>query len=111
MRRTARASLRGVSASRGSYRGRARIIETLAQAASLVEGDILVCRSTTPPWSPLFGIIAALVTNSGGALSHGAIVAREFGIPAVVGTVNATVLVPDGATITVDGTNGVVIIE
>lgn len=103
--------IRGVAASRGSFRGRARVIETLTAAATLVQGDILVCRSTTPPWSPFLGIIAALVTNSGGALSHGSIVARELGIPAVAGSVNATALIPDGATITVDGTNGLVIVE
>jgi pyruvate,water dikinase len=103
--------IRGIAASRGSYRGRARVIETLADAGQLVEGDVLVCRSTTPPWSPFFGLISALVTNSGSPLSHGAIVAREFGLPAVVGTINGTALIPDGATVTVDGTNGLVIIE
>ena len=103
--------IRGVAASRGSFRGRGRVIETLTAAATLVQGDILVCRSTTPPWSPFLGIIAALVTNSGGALSHGSIVARELGIPTVAGSVNATALIPDGATITVDGTNGLVIVE
>ena len=70
-----------------------------------------MCRSTTPPWTPYFAIIGALITNSGGILSHGAVVAREFGIPAVVGTRNATALIPDGATVTVDGTAGVVIVE
>ena len=103
--------LRGYAASPGSYRGRARVIETLADAGSLVEGDVLVCRTTSPPWTPFFGVIAALVTNSGGALSHGAVVAREFGIPAVMGTLTATLQIRDGATVTVDGTNGLVVIE
>jgi pyruvate,water dikinase len=103
--------LRGVSASGGSYRGRARVIDTIEQATSLRPGDVLVCRTTTPAWTPFFGVIAALVTNGGGALSHSAIVAREFGIPAVIGTVNGSVLIRDGATVTVDGSNGLVLIE
>jgi len=103
--------LRGYGASPGSYRGRARLIETLQEAGGLEQGEIMVCRTTSPPWTPFFGVIGALVTNSGGALSHGAVVAREFGIPAVVGTMLATLQIPDGATVTVDGTNGLVIIE
>src|SRR3972149_5055267 len=103
--------LRGYGASPGSYRGRARLIETLQEGGGLEQGEIMVCRTTSPPWTPFFGVIGALVTNSGGALSHGAVVAREFGIPAVVGTMLATLQIPDGATITVDGTNGLVIIE
>jgi pyruvate,water dikinase len=103
--------LRGVAASGGSYRGRARVVDTIEQAASLQPGDVLVCRTTTPAWTPFFGVIAALVTNGGGALSHSAIVAREFGIPAVIGTVNGSALIRDGATVTVDGSNGLVLIE
>lgn len=104
-------SIRGVAASAGSYRGRARIIESLAAAATLKEGEVMVVRSTTPPWTPYFGVIGALVTNSGGALSHGAVVAREFGLPAVVGTKNGTAVIPEGAMVTVDGTTGLVLIE
>ncbi|MSQ41124.1 MAG: hypothetical protein EXR55_05645 [Dehalococcoidia bacterium] len=103
--------LRGVPASAGSYRGRALVVESLAGAARLVQGDVLVCTVITPPWSPYFALVGAAVTNAGGILSHGAIVAREFGIPAVVGTKNATSLIPDGATVTVDGTKGIVIVE
>ena len=103
--------LRGVAASAGSYRGRARVIDSIEEAASLQEGDILVCRATTPAWTPFFGIIGALVTNGGGTLSHSAIVAREFGIPAVIGTANGSVTIRDGATVTVDGSNGIVLIE
>ena len=104
-------TVRGVAASAGSYRGRARVVESLAEAGRLEEGDVLVTRSTTPPWTPYFGVAGALVTNVGGALSHTAVVAREFGIPAVVGTRNGTGLIPDGATVTVDGTTGLVLIE
>jgi pyruvate,water dikinase len=103
--------IRGVAASPGSFRGRARLIETLEEAATLVEGDVLIVRTTTPPWTPFFALISALVTNSGGMLSHASVVAREFGIPAVVGTTNATARIPDGATVTVDGTRGIVIVE
>jgi phosphohistidine swiveling domain-containing protein len=103
--------VRGVAASPGSYRGRARVIDSIEEAASLRQGDVLVCRATTPAWTPFFGVIGALVTNGGGALSHSAIVAREFGIPAVIGTVNGSAMVRDGATVTVDGSNGIVLIE
>ena len=103
--------LRGVAASPGSYRGRARVIDSIEDAATLKEGDILVCRATTPAWTPFFGIISALVTNGGGALSHSAIVAREFGIPAVIGTLNGSATIRDGATVTVDGSQGIVLIE
>src|SRR5581483_279437 len=81
--------LRGTAASKGIYTGRARVIETLDEAWRLEQGDVLVARMTSPPWSPLFATIGALVVNTGGMLSHGAVVAREFGIPAVVGTTNA----------------------
>jgi pyruvate,water dikinase len=103
--------LRGVAASPGSFRGRARVIETLEEAATLVDGDVLVVRTTTPPWTPFFALVSGLVTNSGGMLSHASVVAREFGIPAVVGTLNATALIQDGATVTVDGTKGIVVVE
>ena len=106
-----RVTLRGVGASKGTYTGRARIIETLDDAGRLEDGDVLVCRMTAPPWTPLFATIGALVVNTGGMLSHGAVVAREFGIPAVVATTHATAMIPDGATVTVDGTNGVVVVE
>jgi phosphohistidine swiveling domain-containing protein len=103
--------LKGIGASKGVYTGRARVIETLEEAGRLERGDVLVCRMTSPPWSPLFATAGALVVNTGGMLSHGAVVAREFGIPAVVATVNATSVIPDGATITVDGDAGIVTVE
>jgi pyruvate,water dikinase len=70
-----------------------------------------VCTTTAPPWTPLFAIAAAVVTDSGGVLSHSAICAREYAIPCVVATQVATQVIHDGALITVDGTNGVVILE
>ena len=74
-------------------------------------GDILVTRATTPAWTPLFGIAVAVVTEGGGALSHCAILAREYGLPAVVGASGASVRIHDGAMITVDGNKARVIIE
>ena len=82
-------SIKGVGASKGTYRGRARLIDSIEDAALLQPGEVLVCRATTPAWTPLFGVAGAVVTNAGGALSHTAIVAREFGIPAVLGTQTA----------------------
>lgn len=103
--------VRGVAASPGSHSGKARVIQSLEEASSLQEGEVLVVRSLMPAWTPYFGIIGAVVTNSGGPMSHGAVVAREFGIPAVVGTGNGTDFIWDGATVTVDGTAGVVVVE
>jgi pyruvate,water dikinase len=101
----------GNAAGRGSVRGRARLVMSLGEAGRLETGDVLVCPSTAPPWTPLFAIAAAVVTDTGGVLSHSAICAREYGIPAVVGTRTGTQRIPDGATVTVDGTAGTVRIE
>ena len=103
--------VRGVAGAPGSHRGRARVIQSLDEAGSLRDGEVLVVRALTPPWTPYFGIAGAIVTNAGGAMSHGAVVARKFGIPAVVGTGNGTNFIWDGAIVTVDGTAGVVVIE
>lgn len=103
--------LRGQPGSPGKVTGTARIIVSLMEADRLEPGDILVAATTSPPWTPLFGIAGAIVTDAGGAMSHCAIVAREYGIPAVVGCVNATERITDGATITVDGDAGVVTLE
>jgi pyruvate,water dikinase len=71
-------------------------------------GDVVVCPTTSPVWSIVFPSLGALVTNSGGILSHPAIIAREYGIPAVVGTGNATAVLSDGQRVTVDGATGVI---
>jgi pyruvate,water dikinase len=91
--------------------GTARVILSLEESERLQQGEILVCPATMPPWTPLFGIASAVVTDHGGVLSHTAIVAREYQIPAVVGTKSATALVKDGQTITVDGDAGTVRLE
>jgi pyruvate,water dikinase len=103
--------IRGTAASKGVVTGTARLIRGLDDAGRLQAGDVLVCSSTAPPWTPMFAIAAAVVTNSGGILSHSAIAAREYGIPAVVGTQVGTHRIPDGATVTVDGEQGIVRIE
>jgi len=101
----------GNGASPGKLTGTARVILSLDDGHRLQKGEILVCPATMPPWTPLFGIASAVVTDHGGVLSHTAIVAREYAIPAVVGTKVATSLVRDGQTITVDGEAGTVKLE
>jgi pyruvate,water dikinase len=100
--------IKGTAGSRGSATGAAFIARTLQEATNVKPGQILVTVTTTPPWTPLFGIAAAIVTETGGPLSHCAIVAREYGLPAVVGAHGATERIQQGQTITVDGTNGMV---
>jgi pyruvate,water dikinase len=90
--------------------GRARVVEDPA-SAELDDGDILVCVTTDPSWTPLFMVASALVIDTGGAMSHGAIVARELGVTCVINTGTGTRDIPDGATITVDGRSGQVTIE
>jgi pyruvate,water dikinase len=103
--------MNGNAASQGTVTGTARVIMSLEQAHRLQRGEILVCPSTLPPWTPLFALASAVVTDQGGVLSHTAIVAREYGIPAVVGTKVATRLIRDGQSITVDGSAGTVRLE
>lgn len=103
--------IRGNAASAGTATGIARVILTLEDAHRLRHGDILITYATAPPWTPLFAIAAAIVTDAGGVLSHCAIVAREYGIPAVIGAAGATARIADGSTISVDGTTGIVRIE
>lgn len=98
--------LRGSAGSRGRVEGIARVIRSVDELHLVQPGEILVCRSTTPPWTPVFASIAALVTDTGGVLAHGAIVAREYAIPAVMGTKIATRVISDGQRITVDGDSG-----
>ncbi|MEI6622656.1 MAG: rifamycin-inactivating phosphotransferase [Actinomycetes bacterium] len=100
-------ALVGLPVSAGTIEGRARIIHDMAEA-DLEAGDILVTTYTDPSWSPLFVAIAGLVTEVGGQMTHGAVIAREYGLPAVVGVEQATRLIRDGQRILVDGTNGYV---
>jgi pyruvate,water dikinase len=98
-------ALVGLPVSAGTVEGRARVILDLAQA-NLEPGDILVTTSTDPSWTPLFVAIGGLVTEVGGVMTHGAVIAREYGLPAVVGVVQATRLIRDGERIRVHGTEG-----
>jgi rifampicin phosphotransferase len=98
----------GQAASPGRATGPARIVLGADDFALLQPGDVLVAPTTTPAWTPLFGLAAAVVTDGGNLASHASLVAREYGIPAVVGTGDATRRLGDGQTVTVDGTNGTV---
>jgi pyruvate,water dikinase len=100
--------LTGHAGSPGTVRGVARVVRSLAEAQNLHRGEILVAPMTAPSWTPLFGSVAGVVTDTGGVLSHSAVVAREYGIPAVVGTLRATALIRDGQLIEVDGGRGTV---
>ncbi|HLG11874.1 MAG TPA: PEP-utilizing enzyme [Dehalococcoidia bacterium] len=101
----------GTPASPGTVRGPAKVVRDLTEASKVSPGDILVCEMTLPPWTPLFATISAVVADTGGILSHCAIVAREYRIPCVVGTAFGTAVIKDGMTLTVDGSKGIVRIE
>ena len=100
--------LAGVPASAGRYTGPARIVHGEEDFSKITPGDVVVCPATSPVWSIVYPSLGALVTDSGGVLSHPAIIAREHGIPAVVGTKTATSTFTDGEIITVDGDTGTV---
>ncbi|HEX8992015.1 MAG TPA: PEP-utilizing enzyme [Anaerolineales bacterium] len=100
--------VKGLAGSSGVARGTARVIHSLAEAGKLQPGDVLVTVSTEPPWTPLFATASAIVTDTGGVLSHSAVVAREYRLPAVVGTANATTTFKDGQLLEVDGNAGTV---
>ncbi|MCC2684036.1 MAG: pyruvate phosphate dikinase PEP/pyruvate-binding protein, partial [Paenibacillaceae bacterium] len=97
----------GLPVSTGVVEGRARVILNMEEA-ELEEGDILVTSFTDPGWTPLFVSIKGLITEVGGLMTHGAVIAREYGLPAVVGVENATKRIKDGQTIRVNGTEGYV---
>ncbi|GAB3491435.1 rifamycin-inactivating phosphotransferase [Amycolatopsis cihanbeyliensis] len=100
-------ALVGLPVSAGTVEGRARVVLDMA-TADVEPGDILVTAHTDPSWSPLFVAIAGLVTEVGGLMTHGAVIAREYGLPAVVGVEQATHLIQDGQRIRVNGTDGYV---
>jgi pyruvate,water dikinase len=100
--------LNGAAASPGVVEGQARVVRSVDQIGDVRDGEILVCGSTSPAWAPIFSKIKATVTDVGGVMSHAAIVAREYGLPAVVGTGRATAAIHTGQTIRVDGSEGTV---
>jgi len=100
--------IRGFPAAKGTAEGVARVITTVADLNQVQLGEILVCGGTTTEWTPVFGIIRACVCDTGGSLTHAAIVSREYGIPCVVGTAVATQTVKTGDRVRVDGRAGTV---
>ena len=106
-----RLELRGTAANRGKVTATAKVIRTLEEFHRFDSGEVLVCRTTSPAWTPLFTRASAVVAETGSVLSHCAIVAREYGLPCVVSAAGCTDVIRDGMTITVDGNRGVVYIE
>ncbi|WP_432994472.1 PEP/pyruvate-binding domain-containing protein [Dactylosporangium sp. CA-233914] len=104
----ARPLVTGVPSSPGRACGPVRLVRGVDEFARVRPGDVLVCRTTDPAWTPLFRLAAAVVTETGGVLSHAAIVAREYGIPAVAGAGAAMTSLTDGVSVIVDGTAGTV---
>jgi pyruvate,water dikinase len=102
--------LRGFAASPGIVEGTARVVKTVDEIASVRDGEILVCPVTAPSWAPIFGKVRATVSDIGGTMSHAAIVAREYGMPAVVGCGHATKTIRTGDRLRVDGDSGLVTI-
>jgi pyruvate,water dikinase len=101
----------GLPASPGRYEGWARVARDPADFRKLGKGDVLIAHTTSPAYNVILPMIGAVVTDRGGALCHCAIIAREFGIPAVVGTDQATSRIPEGARILVDGDRGFVAVR
>jgi pyruvate,water dikinase len=104
-------TLTGVAASPGRATGPVRIVRDVADLDRIGPGDVLVAPTTSPAWTPVFADLAAVVTDVGSAAAHAAIVAREYGIPAVTDTGDATGRLVDGWVVTVDGDGGTVHIE
>jgi pyruvate, water dikinase len=100
--------IRGYAASPGVVEGVARVLHSVNEIGQVQDGEVLVCAVTAPSWAPVFGKIKAAVSDIGGAMSHAAIVAREYGMPAVVGTGHATRRIRTGQTVRVDGDRGIV---
>ncbi len=108
--RDAGATITGFAGSAGKVEGPARVILDVARLGELQPGEILVAPVTSPSWTPVFGTIAAAVSDIGGIMSHAAIVSREYRLPAVVGTGNATSRIKTGDRLRVDGDSGTVTI-
>ena len=106
MLRTEGTGIKGISGSSGTASGPACVITGPEEFGKLKKGDILICHYTDPEWTPLFTLAAAVVSDTGGSLLHAAIVEREYGIPAVLGTCTATEDITDGEMILVDGGTG-----
>ena len=99
---------KGFAGSPGTVEGRVRVCRTVEEIGQLEDGEILVAPTTSPSWAPVFTKIQACVTDVGGVMSHAAIVCREYGMPAVVGTGHATKIIRTGMMLRVDGSSGAV---
>ena len=102
--------IHGYAASPGVVEGRARVVRDVNEIGTVQQGEVLVCPVTAPSWGPVFPKIAAAVSDIGGMMSHAAIIAREYGLPAVVGTGHSTTMIKTGDLVRVDGDNGTVTI-
>jgi phosphoenolpyruvate synthase/pyruvate phosphate dikinase len=102
--------VQGVPGCPGHFTGRARVVTDPGDPGDLEPGDVLVAPLTDPAWTPLFMAVGAVVVNVGGQISHAIIVSRELGLPCVISATDATVRIPDGATIEVNGDTGAVTI-
>jgi rifampicin phosphotransferase len=102
--------LQGIPTSRGSVTGKARIVRTQKEIGTVQSGEILICNSTDPGWTPVFMVVNGVVTETGGMLSHASCLSREYGLPSVQ-IADAMQLIPDGATITIHGDTGQVVIN
>ncbi len=100
--------LKGVGGSPGTVEGPVRVVRSAAELSDVVDGEVLVCPATSPAWAPVFSKIAATVSDVGGIMSHTAIVCREYGLPAVVGTGRAVSTLKTGQRVRVDGNSGIV---
>lgn len=100
--------MQGIAASAGSYSGTARVVHKAAELDDLVDGEVLVVRASDPTWTVGMLRSGAIVTELGGPICHAAIVARELGLPAVVGVADATVHIADGRLIEIDGGRGII---
>lgn len=98
----------GTPVHEGVVTGRACVVKSFAEISKIKAGDILITHSTDIAWSPYFPILSGVVTELGGLVSHGAVVAREYGLPAIVGAKNATVIIPDGEQICMDASAGTI---
>src|SRR5260370_36388950 len=104
-------TLRGTGACGGQVTARAPLLSDVSDAHHLERGDVLVTRQTDPGWGPVFCLVSGLVIERGGMLSHGAIIAREFGLPCVTGVEHATRRIPHGARVTVNGDQGTCLVS
>jgi len=104
-------TLKGTGVSHGKIEGIARVINSIDEISRIKPGEILVTDHTDPGWTLIFPTVKGIITNTGGLLSHAAIIAREYGLPAVVNVKNATKIIPDGQKIMLNGDNGIIILK